>query len=237
MMHMDVFFLSGLGADKTVFQFLDHSSYNPVFIDWPSPKKSESLADYALRLKEKFIPDNATVVGLSFGGMLATEIAKKYSGVRSILISSAKTKEELPSLYRSGKYFPLHQWSPYGLQKWFMMRIKWLFGINTTASQKLYESIIRNSDPGYNQWAIDAILNWENMEVPPNVIHIHGTHDKILPYKNIQCDYAVRGGGHLMVMEQADILSNFLDNIVERKQPNLKEVSSSADRSVYLFQV
>src|SRR5215831_3807464 len=110
---MDVFFLSGLGADKTVFQFLDHSSYQPVFIDWLRPGKKESLQDYALRLKEEFIPDRAIVVGLSFGGMLATEIAKEYTDVKSILISSAKTKNELPSIYQTGKYFPLHQWSPY----------------------------------------------------------------------------------------------------------------------------
>jgi pimeloyl-ACP methyl ester carboxylesterase len=237
MMCMDVFFLSGLGADKTVFQFLDHSRYHPVFIDWLSPEKRESLEEYALRLKEEFMPDDAIIVGLSFGGMLATEIAKKHPDIKSILISSAKTKYELPSIYRTGKYFPLHQWSPHSLQKWFMMRIRWMFGVNRIEAQKIYADIIRNSDPAFNQWAIDAILDWENSEVPSNVIHIHGTHDKILPYKNVQSHYAVKKGGHLMVMEQADILSEFLNNIIENKEPGLQESSSSENRSAYLFQV
>jgi len=233
---MDVFFLSGLGADKTVFQFLDYSSYQPVFVDWLPPHKGESLADYGIRLKEEFIPDDAVIVGLSFGGMLATEIAKRYPDIKSILISSAKTKNELPSIYRTGKYFPLHQWSPYALQKWFMMRIKWMFGINRIEAQKIYEDIIRNSNPAFNQWAIDAIRGWENTEAPSNVIHIHGTHDKILPYKNVQCDYAIKKGGHLMVMEQANILSEFLNNIIENKELGLSTISSSENHSAYRFQ-
>ena len=234
---MEVFFLSGLGADKTVFQFLDQSSYQPVFIDWLSPKQKESLPDYALRLKEAFIPDDAIIVGLSFGGMLATEIAKKYPGIKSILVSSAKTKDELPSIYRAGKYFPLHHWAAYALQKWFMMRIDWMFGIKKARTKKIYKEIIRNSNPGFNQWAIDAILEWQNSEVPSNVIHIHGTHDKILPYKCVRPDYAVKKGGHLMVMEQADILSNFLKSIITNKEPNSSTLSSSANHSAYLFQV
>ena len=71
---MQVYFISGLGADKTVFQLLDLSYCEPVFIDWIKPAKKEPLKAYALRLKaEKNMPDNAVIVGLSFGGMLATE--------------------------------------------------------------------------------------------------------------------------------------------------------------------
>src|SRR5919198_557839 len=98
MKRMEVFFLSGLGADKTVFQFLDLSYCQPVFIDWLPPEKNEPLQEYALRLKDKFIPDDAMIVGLSFGGMLATEIAKQYPSVKPTLISSAKTKSELPKI-------------------------------------------------------------------------------------------------------------------------------------------
>jgi pimeloyl-ACP methyl ester carboxylesterase len=234
---MNVFFLSGLGADKTVFQFLDHSSYEPVFIEWLPPRKRESLPDYALRLKQEFIPDNGIIIGLSFGGMLATEIAKEYPLIKSILISSAKTRDELPSIYKTGKYLPLHQWSPFGLQKWFMLRIRGLFGIDKLESQKVYREIIRNSNPAFNQWAIDAILRWNNSEVPANVVHIHGTDDKILPFKKVQCNYAVRNGGHLMVMEHADILSDFLNSLIENKKSNFPASSSSENHSACLFQV
>src|ERR1051326_1028836 len=230
---MEIFFLSGLGADRTVFQFLDHSYYQPVFIDWLSPQKNESLQNYAFRLKEKFIPDNAVIIGLSFGGMLAAEIAKKFPSIKAILVSSAKTKEELPPVYKTGNYFPLHKWSPYGFQKWFMLRMKGMFGISNKQTGKIYEEIIRNSDPAFNIWAVDAILEWNNAEVPKNVVHLHGTHDRILPYKYVQCDYTIKKGGHLMIMEQATILSELIKNIVNNKPISFSTLSSSASQSVF----
>jgi len=225
---MNVFFLSGLGADRTVFQFLDYSTYKPIFLDWIPPKKNESLPNYALRLKEKFIPDNAIVIGLSFGGMLATEIAKKFPSSKAILISSSKTKSEFPPIYKTGKYLPVHHWSPYALQKWFMLQIKPMFGISSEKTRKVYEEVIRSSNPLFNRWAVDAILNWKNVEVPQNLVHIHGTQDKILPYKYVQCDYTINGGGHLMIMEQADVLSELIKNIITNQPADVEKLSSKA---------
>ena len=51
-----VYFISGLGADKRIFSFLDLSFCEPVFIDWITPLKNESLESYALRLRKQ-IPD------------------------------------------------------------------------------------------------------------------------------------------------------------------------------------
>jgi esterase/lipase len=233
---MQVFFLSGLGADKRVFELLDLSFCKPVFIDWIQPQKSETLEHYARRLKENYIPDNAIVVGLSFGGMLATEIAKHNSFVNSILISSAKTIYELPAYYRSGKFIRLHYWVPGQVQKRFMIKMKWLFGINTTASTKIYKEIINDCNPDFNKWAIDAILNWNNIDVPENIVQIHGTHDKILPYKYVSCNYTVQKGEHLMILEQANIISALLKNIILNKQFNPSALSSSANLFARLYQ-
>jgi hypothetical protein len=48
-----VYFISGLGADKRAFSFLDLSFCEPVFIDWIQPLKNELLPEYALDLKNK----------------------------------------------------------------------------------------------------------------------------------------------------------------------------------------
>jgi len=212
---MQIFFLSGLGADKTVFQFLNLGDHEKVFIDWIEPGKNESLRDYALRLKKNHIPDDGFIVGLSFGGMLATEIAKEYPLVKAIIISSSKTVYEVPPYYKTGKIMPLHHWVSDEVQRWFMMRMKWFFGLNTNESIKIYEELIRNCNTDFNRWAVNAILNWDNTEVPENIIHIHGTHDKVLPYKYIQrADHIIPKGEHLMVMEQPDILSNLLKETI-----------------------
>jgi pimeloyl-ACP methyl ester carboxylesterase len=212
---MKVYFLSGLGADKTVFQLLDLSFCEPVFIDWIKPLPDEQLQQYALRIKKECIPaDDAVIVGLSFGGMLATEIATYYPNTRSIIISSSKTKNEIPALYRAGKYFPLYKWLPGKLQKTFMRFYEKRFGVRSKTGKKIYQNVIKQADISFNRWAIHALLYWDNMEVPANIVHVHGTADKILPYKNITCNYTIQNGGHLMVMENAREISAILQELI-----------------------
>jgi len=211
---MKVFFISGLGADKTVFQFLDLSFCEPVFIEWVSPLKNETLQEYALRLKDAYIPDNAMIVGLSFGGMIATEIAKKYPEIKAILISSSKTKYELPPYYRLAKFLPIYRLLSNASVKWFMLHAKWLLGLNNKIQEKIYEDLIKRSDPFFNRWAINAIVTWKNTEIPTNLFHIHGTYDKVLPYKNVTCNYTIEKGQHLMVMQYADVISSLLKELV-----------------------
>lgn len=233
---MQVFFLSGLGADKSVFQFLDLSYCSPVFIDWIPPNKNETLQHYAIRLKETLIPDNSTVIGLSFGGMLATEIVNQYPSVKAILISSAKTKNEIPAFYRAGKYLPMHNLFPGTVHKWLMMKMKNLFSITDEAVLKIYQELIKKSDPAFNRWAVTALLNWNNAEVPKNIFHIHGTHDKVLPYKYVNSDYTVKKGGHFMVMEQAAEISKIIKEIIMGEVVNASVLSSSTSRFADRFQ-
>lgn len=212
---MKVYFISGLGADKTVFQFLKLKHAEPVFVEWITPQKNETLPQYALRLKHAYnMPDDAFITGLSFGGMLTTEIAKEFPATKAILLSSAKTKKEIPPFYRTGKYFNLHKFVSPKMQRWFMLRIKSWFDLKTPAFIKVYEELIANSNTNFNNWAVTALLNWENTTVPLNITHIHGTYDKILPYKYVTCNYTIKKGGHLMVMEQAEEVSAYLNNVI-----------------------
>ena len=86
-----VYFISGLGADKRAFSLLDLSFCEAVFVEWIDPLKNESLKDYAMRLRQQ-IPDyHPTIVGVSFGGMLATEMAKTDEEIKAIIIASNKS--------------------------------------------------------------------------------------------------------------------------------------------------
>ena len=62
-----VYFISGIGADKRVFSFLDLSFCEPVFLDWIAPNKQESLESYALRLRNE-IPEAHPVIGAVIEG-------------------------------------------------------------------------------------------------------------------------------------------------------------------------
>ncbi|HTL80424.1 MAG TPA: alpha/beta hydrolase, partial [Bacteroidia bacterium] len=95
-----IYFISGLGADERVFQNLEFSLIEPVFIKWITPSIDETLASYAERLS-KIIPENdPNIIGLSFGGMLSVEIAKTHPEGKVLIISAAKNKREIPYDYR-----------------------------------------------------------------------------------------------------------------------------------------
>jgi pimeloyl-ACP methyl ester carboxylesterase len=209
-----VYFISGLGADKRAFSFLDLSFCEPVFIDWIGPLKNESLAAYALRLREQIKDDNPIVVGVSFGGMLATEMAKADSTIKAILISSNKIKKEFPGIFMIGKYVPLYKWVPSVVLKKATIFRKLFFGPKGEKQQKIFHQILNDTDTNFTKWAVYAILHWQNAVIPKNVVHIHGTSDKLLPYRLVKADYSVEKGTHLMVMNQPGEISLLLKQII-----------------------
>ena len=210
-----VYFISGLGADKRAFSLLDLSFCEPVFIDWIQPEKSESLESYAVRLREQIPDQHPTIIGISFGGMLASEMAKKDEKINAIIIASNKSASEFPFYLRLGKYLPLYKWLPASLIK-NSYRLKWLFGTASAEHTRLITSILEDVNPDFFKWAIGAILRWSNQNIPANVKHIHGTADKLLPLRFVKADFLVEGGTHLMSVKRPDELSALLKKLVAR---------------------
>jgi len=210
-----VYFLSGLGADRRVFSFLDLSFCEPIHIDWIKPLKNESLESYAMRLRREIPEANPIIVGISFGGMLATEMAKAEPGIKAIIISSNKTAKEFPGYLRIGKYFPVYKWISGRIIKNSAHLFKWIFGKNGAEQKKVFHQIIRDADTDFVKWAIEAILNWKNDEVPNNVIHLHGTADRLLPHRLVKADYLIEGGNHVMPMDSHDEVSRLLKKLID----------------------
>jgi esterase/lipase len=209
-----VYFISGLGADKRAFSFLDLSFCEPIFIEWIKPLKNESLQGYALRLKEQIKEPGAIVVGVSFGGMLASEIAKSDSSAKVIIISSNKIKKEFPKIFLTGKYLPVYKWLPSALlKKGSIIRSKF-FSTKGEMQKKVFQQILNDTDTKFTKWAIYSILHWQNEVIPNNVIHIHGTSDNLLPYRLVKADYTIKNGTHLMIMNQYKEISELLKKII-----------------------
>ena len=97
-----VYFISGLGADWRMFQFLklpDHIAQYQV--KWLEPLSfDEPLENYAKRLVPQIDDPTPILVGFSFGGLVAIELAKIIKPLRTIVISSLATRYALPWYYK-----------------------------------------------------------------------------------------------------------------------------------------
>lgn len=209
----DIYLLSGLGCDERVYDFIDFSGFRTHPIRWIEPQENEPIARYAQRLAEQVHTPQPVLIGVSFGGMMAVELAKWIDTERVILISSAKTKWEVPFYYRMAGWLRLNRLVPARLLK-MVNRVTFLFfGTETRAEENLLRSIIRDTDEKFLAWAVDQIVHWKNTTVFHHLVHIHGTRDKILPLKS--ADYKVPGGGHFMIVNKARQVSALIREVLK----------------------
>jgi pimeloyl-ACP methyl ester carboxylesterase len=214
---MNAYFISGLGADKRIFSKLKlNEKINIIHIDWIAPKKNESLAAYAERLSNVIdITQSFALVGVSFGGMIAVEIAKILKPVTTIIISSTMLSAQLPALYRFAGKLGLLKFIPAKLLKSSnKLTQNYYFGTRSSNEKILLSKIIKDTDPYFLKWAIGSILSWKNETRPEQIYHIHGTNDKILYTKTAQPDFVIENGTHFMVYQNAEEVSGIIDQIV-----------------------
>jgi len=209
-----VYFISGLGADKRVFSFLDLSFCEPVFIDWITPLKKEPLERYARRLRDTIPEKDPAIVGISFGGMLAAEMAHADRNIKAVIIASNKSAGEFPRYLRASRYFPVYRWLPSGILKRSAYAFKWMLGRNEKQQKKIILDIIRDTDIHFVKWAVDAILHWDNKTMQGNIIHIHGTADRLLPYRLVKADYTIQGGAHVLPLDRHEEVSALLKKLL-----------------------
>lgn len=183
-----------------------------IHIEWIKHFKNETLEHYALRLTEQIDTSRPYIlVGLSFGGMLAAEIAKLYRPEQLILISSIPSSKQLPGYFKIAGRLKLQYLVPIALLKSASL-LKRFFTAETTEEKKYLRSAIRESDSSFIRWALNAILYWKSTGVPSSYIHIHGTRDEILPIRNLSPTHIIKGGGHLMVLTRAKEINKIIND-------------------------
>ncbi|MGV2827057.1 alpha/beta hydrolase [Myxosarcina sp. GI1(2024)] len=213
----DIYCVSGLGADDRVFKQLEFEGYRPVHIRWLEPERGETIASYAKRLTAQIKSEKPILIGLSFGGLIAIEIAKQIEVEKIILISSAKNKHEIPLYFRLLRWFPIYRLIPLKSIVCTVYRIAyWFFSLETIEERKLLRAILTDTDPHFLKWAIHRVVTWNNKQVPEQICHIHGTNDRIFPISFAKADLQVEQGGHLMIMNRAAKISALISQVLDR---------------------
>jgi hypothetical protein len=207
-----IYLLSGLGADKRVFDYLDLTAYNTTCIDWLPPGEDESLSSYAQRLLPQIKTEKPVLIGVSFGGVMAVEISKLIDVERIIQISSISCCEDIPTGNKLVAFFNLNKVIPATFFTAVNEGVYWFFGAETEKEKAVLKSIMDDSDPDFVKWGVDKVLNWEHVGVVDKMVTIHGTDDRIFPMENP--DYPIEGGGHLMVINRSKEISDIINKIL-----------------------
>ena len=97
--------LPGLGADHRLLEPQRAAFPQLVVPPWIPPRKRESLPQYAARMAETVTPSRDVPLilgGVSFGGMLAYEMARYLKPDAVVLIASCRTRRVFVRSMRRG---------------------------------------------------------------------------------------------------------------------------------------
>ena len=210
---MNVYFLSGLGADKRAFSKLRlDDRFSVKYIDWITPLRDETLHHYAERLAVQIDTTQPfQLVGLSFGGIMASELSEIVNPQQIIIISSTSVGIPISSFYQALlKVLLVNPFAAPFLKSANTITYKY-FGADTPELKDLLKSILHDTDSRLLKWALIKMSSWQRKKKADNLFHIHGTADKLIPIKLVQPDLFIQDGSHLMVFKQHEIISSVLN--------------------------
>jgi pimeloyl-ACP methyl ester carboxylesterase len=213
-----IYCISGLGADERAFSKLTVEGYNLHVIQWLKPYPKETIVQYAARMREPIAQENPILMGLSFGGMICTEIAKQMPVQKIILVSSIKSLYELPFWMRAVAKLKLNKVVPLKRTSKFSEAVQNLFLGISTPEEKAVVAVSRKKDnKEYIHWAVNQVINWKNNWQHQYTFHIHGDADRMFPIKRVKATYIIKNAGHFMIMNRADEVSSYINLIVNRE--------------------
>lgn len=211
-----IYLFPGQGADARLFKHLKlPPGYDTVHISYPVPEKRESLPEYAARFMAQIDTTSPFILlGVSLGGMICTELSDTLRALRTIVISSAKTTEELPGRYTFQQDFPLNRMIPKRLTKGGARLLQGIVEPDRKYDKETFKDMLKSKDPLYLKRTVDMIINWERTEYPEQIVHIHGDKDHTIPIKNIDYDILLEGGSHMMILTRAEEINKILAEIL-----------------------
>jgi len=212
-----VYLIPGQGADYRLFKNIEiDSTFDTQYIHYKTPEKGCSMNEFARELAKQIDTTRTFyLVGVSLGGMLATEMGDFLNPEKIILISSATSRKELPGSYRFQKTIPFYKLVSGKLSKKGALFLQPIFEPDRKSDPETFDAMLRAKDPDFLKRTIAMIIEWDKViHKKDNIIHIHGDNDHTIPIRNVDYDYVVKGGSHMMVLTKGKEISLLLNKIL-----------------------
>ena len=200
-----VYLMPGMAANPSIFENikLPSDQFEQHNLEWILPESiDESIQDYAKRMILCIKHDNPVLIGVSFGGILVQEMSRLLSVRRLIVISSIKTKHELPTHLKWLRSTKAYKILPTGLVSNIDVLAKLTLGNTIDKRIELYQKYLSVNDKRYLDWAIKNVVCWDQELAHPEAIYIHGDKDIVFPKSCNENTIVVKGGTHIMVIDR-----------------------------------
>lgn len=210
-----IYFVPGLAANTKIFEYLSlpEVQFELHFLDWILPLSlEEPIESYAKRMAENINHENPILVGVSFGGVMVQEISKVINCKQVIIISSIKSRKELPYRLKVAQKTKAYKLVPTKVLENIEEYEHYFMGDYLKKRAELYKLYLSVRDANYLQWAIHNVLNWQQKEPLNYVQHIHGNKDEVFPVKYIKNAIIVNEGTHIMILNKAKVISKIIEN-------------------------
>lgn len=210
---MIVYCISGLGADSRVFSRLTLNA-EIRHIHWLPPLPQESLQLYTNRLAAQLDTSRPfALLGVSFGGVVARELAQLVNPQKVILLSSFTFADQLPAA-RFARLLPLLQLLP---DQWLVppcWLMALLFGVREPQHKKLLCQILKDTDPQFLRWSLLTLFSLKKLAPVQDLQHIHGSADRLIPCSQNEDVLKIEGAGHFMVYTHAARVSQLINRLL-----------------------
>jgi len=205
-MKIHIYFIPGLAANSKIFEYLTFpkEQFELYFLEWILPlAENETISNYAQRMAENIKHKKPVLIGVSFGGIIAQEMAKFIDTQKVIIISSIKSNQELPKRLKLVQITKAYKLFPTKVIENLEDYTKYFLGDFLKKRANTYKKYLSIRNPLYLNWAIYNVLHWQQKTPLSKIIHIHGTEDNVFTIKNIKNCIKIKGGTHIMILTKS----------------------------------
>ena len=215
-----IFFIPGLGANEMVFNNIGELGIDKINVKWLQNLEDETINEYSLRLIDKYgLRQDDLIAGLSFGGVLAQEIARILDHREVVLISSFRDIKDLRSVYRFGLRTGIYKLAPSFRIPVIDEIVAYNVNSENQESKPIIKQMLDETDYQLLKWSLEKIAQLPSK--PDDNFRIHniiGNKDKILRTWKNENTTIIDGGSHFMVYEKADEVTTVIRTALKRKK-------------------
>lgn len=215
-MPFHIYCIPGLGFNEAIFSKLNLAPHRMSILNWIEPLPDENIQSYASRMMRGIEEDDFSeviVLGHSFGGVVAQEMAVQKKPALVIIVSSIRFGEENPLYFKLVNKTRLYQYFNKSFIKTAFAYLSQRHGFDSEDKKSMFNEMLSQNSDTYLQWALKTITEWEGGLSGFDFFRIHGSKDLTFDIKKQQQPYyLIEDGNHIMIYDKSTEVGEMILN-------------------------